>query len=221
MSSSYCEGVTTFLGSSVPEGLGTLPRKTPGAAAHSQRSGGEDGGLVGANASSDTPRPMPREPATHFVWPGATRRCFALLLASPARRDEDLRGAHGVGGDGRGGVWVGRSGGVGLVVCVIVRLRGPSDLLWRRGAPQMIYVVVLASVLAVQNGAVLQMTGDAPTVHFGELGGSETLTLIHSPTEDKLTSSGTLEATDVRIAGTTTTVADLIGEVATLRQEIA
>jgi hypothetical protein len=45
---------------------------------------------------------------------GATWRCFALL-AFPARRDEDLRGALGIGGGGRGGVWVGRSGGVGLL----------------------------------------------------------------------------------------------------------
>jgi hypothetical protein len=45
--------------------------------------------------------PRIRDP--HFVWPGATRRSFALLLAFPARRDEALRGSLGVGGDGREG----------------------------------------------------------------------------------------------------------------------
>ena len=40
----------------------------------------------------------------HFVWPGATRRCFDLLGAFPARRDDGLRGALGIGGGGRGGV---------------------------------------------------------------------------------------------------------------------
>ena len=58
-------------------------------------------------------------------------------------------------------------------------------------------------------------------VHFGELGRSDALTLVHSPAEDKLTCSGTLEATDVRIAGTSTTMADLIREVAAFRQEMA
>ena len=47
-----------------------------------------------------------RDPSV--ALPGATRRCFALLLAFPARRrDDDLRRALGVGGDGRGGVRVG------------------------------------------------------------------------------------------------------------------
>ena len=81
---------------------------------------------------------------------------------------------------------------------------------------QMIYFVFVASVLAVQNGAVLDMTGEAAKINF-----DGALTLIHNATEDKLTCSGTLEASDVRIAGTSTTVADLIGEVATLRQEVA
>ena len=42
-----------------------------------------------------------REPL-RMALAGATRRCFALLLAFPARRDEALRGALGVGGGGRG-----------------------------------------------------------------------------------------------------------------------
>jgi len=74
----------------------------------------------------------------------------------------------------------------------------------------------VASVLAVQNGAVLEMTGDAAKIEFGGA-----LTLIHNNTEDQLTCSGKIQASDVLIEGTSTTVADLIGEVATLRQEMA
>mmetsp|Transcript_14861 Transcript_14861/g.29886 ORF Transcript_14861/g.29886 Transcript_14861/m.29886 type:complete len:84 (+) Transcript_14861:103-354(+) len=83
----------------------------------------------------------------------------------------------------------------------------------------MIYFVLVALVLGfvkAEKSAVLELTGDAPTVHFGELGGSDVLTLTHSPTEEKLTCSGTFEASDVRVAGTSTTVADLIGEIAAL-----
>ena len=80
----------------------------------------------------------------------------------------------------------------------------------------MIYFVLVASVLAVQNGAVLEMTGDAAKIEFGGA-----LTLIHNTTEDELVCSGKIKATDVLIEGTSTTVADLIGEVATLRQEMA
>ena len=59
-----------------------------------------------------------RSPATHFVWPGATRRCFALLGAFPARRDEALQGALGIGGDGRGsGGWMGQLSGCRLLLC--------------------------------------------------------------------------------------------------------
>ena len=54
--------------------------------------------LWGAIACSDTPRPMPHEPAT-VALAGAMRGA-ALLWAFPAQRDEDLRGALGVGGDG-------------------------------------------------------------------------------------------------------------------------
>jgi len=48
---------------------------------------------------TDAPRPPLR-----MALAGATRRCFALLGTFPTRRDEDLRGALGVGGDGRGEV---------------------------------------------------------------------------------------------------------------------
>ena len=85
----------------------------------------------------------------------------------------------------------------------------------------MIYFLLVASVLAVQNGAVLEMTGDAPTVHFGELGGSDVLTLIHNATEDELVCSGKIRASDVLIEGTSTTVADLISKVGSLEHDVA
>ena len=69
----------------------------------------------------------------------------------------------------------------------------------------MIYFVLVASVLAVQDGAVLELTGEAPKVEFGGA-----LTLIHNATEDQLTCSGKIQASDVLIEGTSTTVADLI-----------
>jgi len=77
----------------------------------------------------------------------------------------------------------------------------------------MISSFLVTSVLATQNGAVLELTGDAPKVEFGGA-----LTLIHNATEDKLTCSGKIQAADVLIEGTSTTVADLIGEMAVLRQ---
>ena len=89
---------------------------------------------------------------------------------------------------------------------------------------QMIYFVLVALALGfvkAEKSAVLELNGDAPTVHFGELGGSDTLTLIHSPGEDKLTCSGTIEASDVRIAGTSTTVAQMITEFAQMKEEMA
>ena len=60
------------------------------------------------------------------------------------------------------------------------------------------------------------MTGDAAKIEFGGA-----LTLIHNNTEDQLTCSGKIQASDVLIEGTSTTVADLIGEVAALRQDMA
>ena len=91
--------MTTFHGSSVP-------RKTQGAPAHSQRNHSErEVGMVcwskvlgivlgypsGVHAK-------PREP--HFVWPGATRRCFALLRLS-------RRGAMRTRGERLGSVGLG------------------------------------------------------------------------------------------------------------------
>jgi len=81
---------------------------------------------------------------------------------------------------------------------------------------QMIYFVFVASVLAVQNGAVLELTGDAAKIEFGGA-----LTLIHNNTEDQLTCSGKIQASDVLIEGTSTTVAQMMGRLATLEQEMA
>eukprot|EP00966_Prymnesium_polylepis_P091819 2125572-Prymnesium_polylepis.1 len=64
----------------------------------------------------EAPRPMPPEPANPTSY-GPARRGAALICwgAFPARRDDELRGALGIGGDGRGGVRVGRSGGMALL----------------------------------------------------------------------------------------------------------
>merc|ERR1711998_409557 len=89
---------------------------------------------------------------------------------------------------------------------------------------KMIYFVFVASVLGQQaalNGAVLELTGQTPRLIYGQLDASDSLTLTRNASEDKLICSGEFEAADLRIAGTSTTVADLIGEVATLRQEMA
>jgi len=76
-------------------------------------------------------------------------------------------------------------------------------------------------VLAVQNGAVLELAGQTPRLIYGQLNDSDSLTLTRNTSEDKLVCSGEFEAADLRIAGSSTTVADLIGEVAALRQEMA
>ena len=72
-----------------------------------------------------------------------------------------------------------------------------------------------------QNGAVIELTGDAPTVHFGELGGSNTLTLVHNSTDDELVCSGKIRASDVLIEGTSTTVAQMMTRLVLLEQEMA
>ena len=88
----------------------------------------------------------------------------------------------------------------------------------------MIDFVLVASVLGQQvapNGAVLELTGQTPRLIYGQLDASDSLTLTRNASEDKLVCSGEFEAADLRIAGTLTTVADLIGEVAALRQDMA
>lgn len=116
---------------------------------------------------------------------------------------------------------MGACGWVGLVRWVRLLVCCAPDLFC--GAASQIFVLVALALGFVrgEKSAILELTGDAPTLQFGELGGSDVLTLVHSPAEDKLRCSGTLEASDVRIAGTSTTVADLIGDVAALRQEMA
>ena len=82
----------------------------------------------------------------------------------------------------------------------------------------MIYFVLAVLVLgqAVQNGALLELTGEAAGVEFGGA-----LTLIHNSTEDELVCSGKIRASDVVIEGTLTTVADLIGQMAILQEDMA
>ena len=88
---------------------------------------------------------------------------------------------------------------------------------------QMIYFLLAAVALGFVKGeksAVLELTGDAPAVHFGELGGSDVLTLVHNSTEDELVCSGKLRAADVVIEGTTTTMAQMMTEHATMKDDI-
>ena len=82
----------------------------------------------------------------------------------------------------------------------------------------MIYFVIVVSMLgqAAQNGAMLELTGEAAGVEFGGA-----LTLIHNSMEDELVCSGKIRASDVIIEGTTNTVADLIAKVGSLESEVA
>jgi len=66
------------------------------------------------------------------------------------------------------------------------------------------------------NGAVLEMSGDAAKIEFGGA-----LTLIHNTTEDQLTCSGKIQASDVLIEGTSTTVAEMMAEHAAMKDDIA
>jgi hypothetical protein len=78
--------------------------------------------------------------------------------------------------------------------------------------------VLMATTLLAAAGAVkLELAGDGENkVEFGP-SGADILTLSHNDSEpDKLTCSGTFEAADLRIAGTDTTVADLVARVAAL-----
>ena len=83
------------------------------------------------------------------------------------------------------------------------------------------FVALALGFVKAEKSATLELTGHAPTVHFGKLGGSDVLTLTHSPAEETLICSGTFEASDVRIAGTLTTVADLISKVGSLESDVA
>ena len=80
----------------------------------------------------------------------------------------------------------------------------------------MISFIFVTSVLALQNGALLEMTGDAAKIEFGGA-----FTLIHNATDDSLECSGKIKASDILIEGTSTTVADLISKVASLEVQIS
>jgi len=79
------------------------------------------------------------------------------------------------------------------------------------------YFVLAVAVLgqSVQNGALLKLTGEAAKIEFGGA-----LSLIYNSTEDELVCSGKIRASNVVIEGTTTTVADLVGEVANLKAQL-
>jgi len=83
---------------------------------------------------------------------------------------------------------------------------------------QMIYFVLAVSVLgqAVQNGALLELSGEAAKIEFGGA-----LSLIHNSTEDELVCSGKIRASDVIIEGTTTTVAEIVADYAAMKVDIA
>ena len=79
----------------------------------------------------------------------------------------------------------------------------------------MIYFL-LATLVLGQDPTRFQIAGARSVIQFGTQ--DDSVTLIRNATEDELVCSGKIKATDVLIEGTTTTVADLIGEVATLRR---
>ena len=66
----------------------------------------------------------------------------------------------------------------------------------------------------------MELTGQTPKLVYGRVDTSDALSLTRHGSEDKLVCSGEFEAADLRIAGTSTTVGDLIGEVAALRSEL-
>lgn len=78
---------------------------------------------------------------------------------------------------------------------------------------QMIYLVLAVSLLgqAVQNGAVIELTGEAAKIEFGGA-----LTLIHNSTEDELVCSGKIRASDIRV--NEHSLLGLTAELAALRQ---
>ena len=83
----------------------------------------------------------------------------------------------------------------------------------------MICFLLATLVLGQEQTTRLHVAGAQSVIQFGTQ--DDSVTLIRNATEDELVCSGKIKATDVLIEGTSTTVADLIGEVATLRQEMA
>jgi len=72
-----------------------------------------------------------------------------------------------------------------------------------------------------ENGAELELSGQTPRIIYGQLDAPNSLTLTRNASEDKLVCSGEFEAADLRIVGTSTTVADLIREVAFLSSRVS
>ena len=82
----------------------------------------------------------------------------------------------------------------------------------------MAYFLLATSVLG-QDPTRFTISGAQSVLQFGSH--DDSIRLIRNATEDELVCSGKIKAADVLIEGTSTTVADLIGEVATLRQDVA
>ena len=72
---------------------------------------------------------------------------------------------------------------------------------------------------AEAGGKVIELKGDTPMLYFGQPQGN--ITLLHNASEpEKLTCSGEIEATDVRIVGTNITVAQVIAQVTTQQAQL-
>ena len=87
------------------------------------------------------------------------------------------------------------------------------------GAPVFKGLFVLA-VGVDAGGRVIELKGNTPRFIFGQQ--ANQLTLLYNTSEsEKLTCSGEFEAKDVRIAGTTTTMSDLMAKMAQLEADNA
>jgi len=82
----------------------------------------------------------------------------------------------------------------------------------------MIHFILVASVLG-QDPTRFQIAGTQSVIQFGSQ--DDSVTLIRNATEDELVCSGKFKATDVLIEGTTTTVAQMMAEHATMKDDIA
>lgn len=91
---------------------------------------------------------------------------------------------------------------------------------------QMTHFTLVLPVLgqAVQNGALLMLNGEAAKIEFAPAAAAaagRALTLTHNSSEDELVCSGKIRASDVVIDGTSTTVAELIGRMVAMENEMA
>ena len=155
--------------------------------------------------------PLDRCPANPRSLRGSGRRDAALLWSAgafPARRDEALRGALGIGGDGRGGVEFSWSGGMGL-------LPGPRSL--SRAVPltpfvaarrsQMIYFVAIAMALSLVSSAddrVIALEAMVKTMQeqIGTLTAALDTSGKHAPPDAKPLSDGSSSGVVPRMATT-------------------